>query len=159
MRDFRPATTGVHTIRKRDKAGNVTEYRYHRDSKTRIYSTPGTPAYYAECRRAQSKAPPVVRLGPTYVYFIQGVASRRIKIGKAGRPSARLKDLQCGSPDDLVLLGIIYDPSGGVLEVDLHVTFAKHHVRGEWFEPVPNLLQYISEHAHMPGQKRGLKAA
>lgn len=80
------------------------------------------------------------------VYFIQSVTGGLIKIGVAGNPEARLGDLQIGSPVDLHLIGVI---KGAEFrgEAELHARFASARVRGEWFEPTPELLAYIAEHA------------
>lgn len=80
-----------------------------------------------------------------YVYFIQGESTKLIKIGKANDPIERLKGLQTGSPDKLVLLGVIPCTSVQVQEVALHEDFQAFKVHGEWFSPSPELLEYISK--------------
>lgn len=78
------------------------------------------------------------------IYFIQDAGTYRIKIGYTGKddPQVRLKELQTGSATLLYLLGT----RAGTLqtEKELHEQFAKHSVaQGEWFNPAPELLQYI----------------
>lgn len=63
-----------------------------------------------------------------------------IKIGKSLDPSARLNDLQVGSPHELTLLGVIDDD----VESDLHMKFADLRRRGEWFEPDKDLIKWFN---------------
>lgn len=81
-----------------------------------------------------------------YVYFIQGEATGLIKIGKANDPGTRLKGLQTGSPDHLVLLGVI--PCTKTRETELHEDFKAFKVHGEWFKPSAELLSFIAKTAN-----------
>lgn len=77
------------------------------------------------------------------VYFIQDSLTFRIKIGHTGKEdvSARLKELQTGNSSLLYLLA---SREGSVqVERDLHEQFAQYRAQGEWFDPGPELLQYI----------------
>lgn len=76
-----------------------------------------------------------------HVYFIQMGEDGPIKIGYSLDPEKRLATLQTSSPEPLSLLVTI--KGGKTLEKSLHDRFAAHHKRGEWYEPVPNLLAYI----------------
>lgn len=77
------------------------------------------------------------------VYFIQEGADGPVKIGVGmGGCFDRLSALQTGNPRALVLRGTV--PGGRELEAALHEHFAAHLVRGEWFEPVPELLALIA---------------
>lgn len=78
-----------------------------------------------------------------FVYFIQAAGSKRIKIGYSRNPSLRFADLQCACPDDLVMLAAVR--SARDEETATHAKFRKFRVRGEWFEPAPELLAYIAE--------------
>lgn len=80
------------------------------------------------------------------VYFIQPTAGGLIKIGVATNPTSRLQSLQTGCPVELRILGIVPDV-GQVVETELHQRFAASRVRGEWFDPTPDLVAYIAEHA------------
>ncbi len=76
------------------------------------------------------------------LYFAQAEGIGRIKIGFTdGDVSARLADLQTGSPVPIRLLGTL----AGTLEdeKDLHRRFGAARVCGEWFEPTPELLALI----------------
>ena len=86
------------------------------------------------------------RHGDRSVYFIQPVDGGRIKIGVSGNPEIRLRDLQTGSPVDLRIIALIPDAAPGT-EPALHVRFAHARAHGEWFDPTPDLLDYIAEHA------------
>lgn len=79
------------------------------------------------------------------VYFVQGIKTKHIKIGKASTIKARLSGLQTGSAERLVLLGV--QPGGRELERYLHMRFATHRLHGEWFKPHRAIRVYIAEHA------------
>lgn len=83
-----------------------------------------------------------------HVYFIQGVATHLIKIGFSVSSSSRMMTHQTGSPDRLVLLGVI---DGSITdERRLHRQFRKARVHGEWFRPDASLLAFISEETYLP---------
>jgi len=76
------------------------------------------------------------------IYFICDEATQHIKIGfTAGDSEDRLRDLQTGCSGQLVLLLQIAGPRQ--LETAWHERFAGARERGEWFRPVPELLQAI----------------
>lgn len=78
-----------------------------------------------------------------HLYFVQCGEDGPIKIGVSREPWRRLQLLQNGCPYVLRMLGAVI---GGVnLEPLLHQQFADYHIRGEWFEPVPELLAKIAE--------------
>jgi len=75
------------------------------------------------------------------VYFITDDATGLIKIGRAMDVEQRLKGLQTGAPGQLRVLA---DMDGGAAgEADMHRRFAHLRVRGEWFSPGDDLLQFI----------------
>ncbi len=81
------------------------------------------------------------------IYFIQDESALFIKIGYTAADDAmeRLRDLQTGCPSGLVLL---YSMPGSMdYERELHQRFSHARVRGEWFQPVPDLLRFILGHA------------
>lgn len=83
------------------------------------------------------------------VYFIQASTLKFIKIGYttcAASLRRRFSSIQTGSPDKLQIIGIINDVDEEY-EAYLHVMFKQHNVRGEWFEPHKDLLQFISENS------------
>jgi len=70
-----------------------------------------------------------------YVYFIQ--ANNAIKIGFAKDVRKRMGQLQTSHPDTLILLGM----HGGdvTTETSLHTRFSDARIRGEWFQPTPEI--------------------
>jgi|ERR1700676_3211289 len=72
-------------------------------------------------------------------YFIQGQVTGLIKIGRAIDPCKRLKGLQVGSPDRLVILG--------TCEADIEQAtqrqFKENRAHGEWFRATPELMAFI----------------
>src|SRR5262245_20648337 len=78
------------------------------------------------------------------IYFIRDEATQYIKIGfTAGDSEDRLSDLQTGCPGRLVLL--LEMEGSKQLETAWHERFAGARERGEWFRPVPELLQAIDD--------------
>ena len=100
----------------------------------------GTPGFFSA---PDSPSPAEVEvLGPK-VYFIQGEQSRRIKIGYTeGLVESRIASLQTGSQERLLALG--WKPGTRSDERTLHRQFAKLSMGGEWFNPGPELLTYVS---------------
>ena len=77
------------------------------------------------------------------VYFIRG-ANGKIKIGIAQDIVKRMRELQIGSASKLELMAI---SRGGIkYEKELHEQFSRAHIHGEWFEPIPELLELIGLH-------------
>ena len=76
------------------------------------------------------------------VYFVQMGVGGPIKIGKALNVQRRIGVLQVGFPIPLTLLAVC---DGGVArEREYHARFAAARLRGEWFDPVPDLLLEVS---------------
>jgi T5orf172 domain len=65
------------------------------------------------------------------VYFIHDKKSRSVKIGTSTDTPERLYSLQIGNSNSLSIIGVI--DGNRKLEKELHKTFRKHHIRGEWF--------------------------
>jgi len=79
----------------------------------------------------------------TKIYFIQSGTSGPIKIGYSGGSiERRLAALQTGHPEPLRLLASM----GGdrSTEAELHRRFHTHRRSGEWFDPHPDLIQFIA---------------
>ena len=86
------------------------------------------------------------------VYFLQ-CDNKRVHQDRSDlwtRPYS-LMSVQLCCPYPLTLLGIISDEAIGAqpyaLEGALHDQFAQALIGGEWFRPVPELLDYIAKHA------------
>jgi hypothetical protein len=76
------------------------------------------------------------------LYFIQA-ESGLIKIGQSENPHARLKALQQGTAETLALLKIIPPSPTRLTERQIHQKFQHLRVRGEWFRPGPELIDFI----------------
>lgn len=81
--------------------------------------------------------------GTDCVYFLKAKSLGLIKIGFSGNVAKRVSSLQTSSPDDLLLMKII--KGGQKVEATLHQKFAKLRVRGEWFSPDKELVDFITE--------------
>lgn len=77
------------------------------------------------------------------VYFLQCSATKLIKIGVTNNLDARIKTLQRFSPGKLVLLASLPGTKGR--EARLHALFKHARTHGEWFSPVPEILDYIRQ--------------
>lgn len=78
------------------------------------------------------------------VYFVQAGRNGPIKIGVTTVwVEERMKTLQCGNHRELRLVGIICC-RGHELEARIHRHFAPSRIRGEWFRPSCDLLDYIA---------------
>lgn len=75
------------------------------------------------------------------IYFIQA-GSGPIKIGFSKDVSSRLMDLQVASPANLSLLATIEGYPED--ETAVHCQFDGYRIRGEWFQPGPELLNFIA---------------
>jgi hypothetical protein len=76
-----------------------------------------------------------------YVYAISDGSA--IKIGWSGaHPSSRMAQLQTASPNKLRLVGALLAASHE--EGALHARFARHRIRGEWFRPVDEIVDYFT---------------
>jgi len=91
---------------------------------------------------------PTVLIGhPPFVYFFQDAvdASLPIKIGFARDVSGRLASAQTGYWRKLKILGVVRGEREK--EEELHDRFVGARVFGEWFSPVPDLLDLILKEA------------
>jgi len=76
------------------------------------------------------------------IYFITQ-QDKYVKIGyTAGDPNDRVESLQVGNPHELILYGAV---DGDIAyERVLQGKFHKSHVRGEWYELTPDIIEYLS---------------
>jgi hypothetical protein len=78
-----------------------------------------------------------------YVYFIMSDKTQAIKIGfTAGNVKIRLSALQTAHPYKLKVLATLNGNRS--YEKELHKRFSQFRLEGEWFEPHPDLLAFIS---------------
>lgn len=85
---------------------------------------------------------PAVEPGPGFVYFVEDVAAKAIKVGHATNVSRRMSGLRTGNVS-LALIGSVR--GGRDLEAALHHRFRHHHRAGEWFDAVPAILDEIDD--------------
>jgi mRNA-degrading endonuclease HigB of HigAB toxin-antitoxin module len=78
------------------------------------------------------------------IYFIRGKQSGNIKIGYSIHPSQRKANLQTAHYEDLEFVGIM----DGSFEDEskLKERFVKFNIRGEWYRPVKEILDFIEQH-------------
>lgn len=93
------------------------------------------PRLEKDLQRVSGKDPSDTRLTDEwrgYVYFIVNQSASKVKIGYSKNPWARVKDLQVGNSDQLLLAAMVRttDPS----EKKLHAELEEYRVGGEWFE-------------------------
>lgn len=82
-------------------------------------------------------------MGCCKIYFIRMGKDGPIKIGKTnGHPWARLAELQTGNPYKLELVAYISAPDQ--IEEQLHAYFDEYRMEGEWFQPVPEVLEFAA---------------
>lgn len=87
------------------------------------------------------------------VYFIQALPDGPVKIGyTSSSAKKRLAYLQTGCPFDLQLMGII--DAHPYKERDIHKAFNKYRLRGEWFKPEHEILEFIQENAIVLEEER-----
>lgn len=91
--------------------------------------------------------PPLSEKGPYFVYFITGRKVRYpIKIGISGKTAlrGRLKSIQTAMPYDLVLL-YVCPCDVFQFEREIHATFERHRLRGEWFKRNELMMKFIRD--------------
>lgn len=76
------------------------------------------------------------------IYFIRSGKRGPIKIGYTeNNIEGRIRELQCGSPEPLTLMGVM--PGDISKEKELHEKFKEHRMVGEWFKPITELKHFI----------------
>ena len=108
--------------------------------------------------RQQMAKAPLIKL-PTsvvgagsVVYFVRYGHDGPIKIGYSATPRVRLAEIcSIQMPEPLIPMGAM--PGSQADEVSLHRKFAALRLRGEWFRPAPELLEYIAQVTALPTPK------
>lgn len=80
-----------------------------------------------------------------YVYFLQEPSAGHIKIGSTWNINKRIAQLEVGLPYKLKLIGLLEGECQ--TEKDIQKKFADYCVKGEWFRPEAQLLEFIAQHA------------
>ena len=79
------------------------------------------------------------------IYFVQGMKTKRVKIGYTANATSfkkRLSQLQAQNADKLLVLRTM--AGGRLTESALHLKHKKSRVQGEWFKPSASLKRDIS---------------
>lgn len=76
-----------------------------------------------------------------YVYCIK--AGVRMKVGMARNPLARLRQMQTGNAQKLVL--VAHKPGGRVEEAAAHMALREHWDKGEWFRVTLHSLAIVND--------------
>lgn len=101
---------------------------------------------YAQDGRWPTRSEPTTTpVRQEWVYFIRAGVSGPVKIGTARDPRKRLSGLQTSTAVPLRILGVVV--GGRAQERAFHEQFAHLRLRGEWFVPEPELLQFIAKEA------------
>jgi hypothetical protein len=90
--------------------------------------------------------------GQKLIYFIQAKDGGPVKIGIAVDPGQRMRHLQNANSLKLNYLWLL--PGDERAERKLHHRFRRDHLRGEWFFPSDDLLEYC----HQKNPKKGSDA-
>lgn len=77
------------------------------------------------------------------VYFLRESGVGAIKIGTSTNVALRVRSISRDMPHEVTLLATM--PGGHQVEALLLAFFKHARIRGEWFRPVPELLEYIEE--------------
>lgn len=78
-----------------------------------------------------------------YVYFIEALGTKRIKIGWSLNPLSRVEELATASPFPLELIRVIYGDRR--TEQWWHQKFENSRVHREWFRATPKLRNAITD--------------
>jgi len=79
------------------------------------------------------------------IYFIQAGESGPIKIGASGNLRVRRKGLQTSHYSYLKIIGVM--PGSEKEEHELQNRFIRHNIRGEWFNPDSEILDFIAKNS------------
>ena len=83
------------------------------------------------------------------IYFIQCTVTGYVKVGHSYDPMYRAKTLQVGNPFKLELVATIM--GNQTYEAQIHKRLEPYHIRGEWFNPCEEMVEYIVNDLHAKG--------
>ena len=69
-----------------------------------------------------------------YIYLIKSKQSQLYKIGISDNPQKRIKNLQTGNPEDLIIIHTYKTKNYNKVEKALHNRYSYLKLNGEWFE-------------------------
>lgn len=127
------------------RGGEFREYMYYRGRNMRITGLPGTPEFDASYTAAKLGLSRKSQKGGDthYIYFVQCVRLRFVKIGRSRQPWTRFINIQTSCPDEVVLLGVI--PCERTNEEQrVQAQFRHLHHHGEWYREADDLMAFIS---------------
>lgn len=77
----------------------------------------------------------MIKSNTGYVYLINELNTNNYKIGISKKPASegRIKNLQTGNHNDLIIIYEIKSKCYTTLEKALHRGYSHKHLRGEWF--------------------------
>jgi len=65
-------------------------------------------------------------------YFVMGLESGRIKIGRTKNLKSRMSAINCDCSEVVIVVGII----AGDVEEEIHEKFSNYRIKGEWFDGI-----------------------
>lgn len=137
---------GLTGWRRRETAREAEERRQERE---RVRISPDAKAQLAYWRALSD-----TDWGIHFVYFIvefnDGINA--VKIGTAADPLARAISLQIGNPRPLQLAQVLYGTPAS--EEGYHELWQKNRIRGEWFAPADEILEWASWAAQVQREQR-----
>jgi Meiotically up-regulated gene 113 len=83
------------------------------------------------------------------LYLICDVTRTKVKVGFSSNPSRRLKQLQTGSSEELILIATC--PGDRRREIQLHQWLSPQRKRGEWFTWCDKIDLIIERWAEVQG--------
>jgi DNA-binding XRE family transcriptional regulator len=83
------------------------------------------------------------------IYFIQAGKGGPIKIGHTRNPITRIESIALATAATVIPLSVVPGERGD--ELGLHAAFSHLRIKGEWFTPARDLLDYI---ASLPPYRR-----
>ena len=116
---------------------------------TQLTPVPYQPASFdgaaalAHLRPRQQRLLAWAKDGDEWIYFV--ASSERVKIGFTSMVIPRLTQIKTSCPTPVYLVGLIPGTRGD--EAELHERFAAARVRGEWFKPTKELVEFITVEA------------
>jgi hypothetical protein len=87
----------------------------------------------------------IMDLRQEYLYIIKIKNTDKYKIGRSCWVDDRMKTLQTGNPDELIIYKIYKYHSCPILESHMHVYAKNNRIKGEWFKFTENKLKDIDK--------------
>lgn len=69
-----------------------------------------------------------------YVYLIKSLSSSEYKIGVSKDPHMRIKNIQTGNSEELVVIDRYYTEYPNKIETSIHNLLSGNKKKGEWFD-------------------------